>query len=552
MKKTISVSLLALAALVAVSSCDRHEIDNEKSNYNAIMEMSTSSDVVILDESKPDEVALTITWTPAYDYGDDFVMTYKYQYEVTTSTVSAVSEYEDSDMFVREYTNSELQKILTGRFGQLTSSYANLKFTVSCTYAGPKLVIPDESSVTVRVKTYGPKQFKADRVYLDGSAVPAGKTELEPSAKNADLYVYEGKLFAGKLFFPVDYGDESNAVVPADASEQAITGDAMNATVKDAKDGGAWLIPEEDNYRVTLNFSSKTVSVLRSDDILELDSLMLTGTAVGTEAIKLEATRENSSLYAFRSELKAGTLYIPVMYEDASNICIVPSDAASHDINDGQATPFGQALSSTSGSRYWTIPADGTYRIIVDTEAKSITIYSSATDLKNSTVSYNNTVYGINPYVQEVTELYMWGTFSNLATSDDYKNEFSGNSKASVTGFHSDYTLKQSLANPNLFVYAGKALPRNTAKDTNGTTQTVTGSVKFCVWYGNNNVYCYGTTNAAAKRNSQSTFDEVALGAVTAVKGGQSDNRYAYFLIPEGCNYIELDIQNLTVLFDKR
>ncbi len=36
------------------------------------------------------------------------------------------------------------------------------------------------------------------------------------------------------------------------------------------------------------------------------------------------------------------------------------------------------------------------------------------------------------------------------------------------------------------------------------------------------------------------------------VVGGQSHNRYAFFSVPVGVNYIELDIKELTVFFDKR
>lgn len=66
-----------------------------------------------------------------------------------------------------------------------------------------------------------------------------------------------------------------------------------------------------------------------------------------------------------------------------------------------------------------------------------------------------------------------------------------------------------------------------------------------------NNVYAYGST-ADAKRNSKTGAVECTLGEKSTAVAGQSDNRYALFLIPEGANYVEVDIQNLTVLFDKR
>lgn len=43
---------------------------------------------------------------------------------------------------------------------------------------------------------------------------------------------------------------------------------------------------------------------------------------------------------------------------------------------------------------------------------------------------------------------------------------------------------------------------------------------------------------------------KVIAGKVEKAVTGQADNRYAYFLIPEGCNYVVVDIENNTVLFD--
>ena len=76
MKKIMNIALMGIAA-AALIGCNKHEIDNSKSNYNATMEISASAESVILNEAAPDAVALTITWTPAYDYGDDFIMTYQ-------------------------------------------------------------------------------------------------------------------------------------------------------------------------------------------------------------------------------------------------------------------------------------------------------------------------------------------------------------------------------------------------------------------------------------------------------------------------------------------
>lgn len=554
--KTISKIAFAALALLFAAACNKHEIDNKKSNYNATMEISASQDVVILKEDAPDEVALTITWTPAYDYGSDFIMTYQYSVEVPSSKASAINEYEDDGVFTRSYTNKQLHDMMVGHFGQLTSTKAQLKFSVTATYTGPRIVIPDMSSITIDVKTYGPKQFAADKVFMAGTAVGANPVELSPSASNSALYVFNGNLTAGKLNFPVVYGDENNVIVPASGKDEAITGEAQPATAKEGTETAAWIIPTSESYRVTLNFTTQSVTVIPSSQIFEVDSLFLAGTALDKE-IKIEPTLENPAVYAFRGELKAGSLYLPVSFNEAKTLSIVPA-GDSHDIADGTAVTFGQALTTQTGAKYWTVPADGVYRIVVDTDAKTIKIYSPATDPKNKQVSYNNTVDKINPYTQEVTELWMWGGFNAMDKDSDLK-----------AGFQRKYTLQQSLANPYIFVYKGDALPRKSGNY--NSKNSVTGATSGPAWLTflvssiENNVYAFGST-ADAKRNDHTGTVEPALGETVNGIGGQGDHRYSYFVIPEGANFVIVDISemsdevspanntavNAKVTFDKR
>ena len=66
-----------------------------------------------------------------------------------------------------------------------------------------------------------------------------------------------------------------------------------------------------------------------------------------------------------------------------------------------------------------------------------------------------------------------------------------------------------------------------------------------------NNVYAFGST-ADAKRNSKRATVDVSLGQELQLVAGQGDNRYAYFSIPENCNFVVVDIKNLTVTFDNK
>ena len=174
----------------------------------------------------------------------------------------------------------------------------------------------------------------------------------------------------------------------------------------------------------------------------------------------------------------------------------------------------------------------------MDTDAKTIKIYSPATDPKNKEVTFNNTVDKINPFTQEVTELWMWGGFNAMDKDSDLK-----------AGFQRKYTLKQSLANPYVFVYFGEALPRKTGNY--NSKNSVTGATSGAAWLTflvtslENNVYAFGST-ADAKRNDHTGTVEPALGETVDGIGSQGDHRYSYFVIPEGANCVIVDISEVS------
>ena len=261
-----------------------------------------------------------------------------------------------------------------------------------------------------------------------------------------------------------------------------------------------------------------------------IETLSISGAAAGETPVAIEKTLENDALYAWKGDLQAGEFRIKVNGTDAF---LSVADA------NFEGTPSTYGIAFDGGS--YTIAEAGSYRIIVDTEAGTIEVRDEEHDLKNKSVSYNNTVDKVNPYTQDVTVLWMWGGFNSFSTESGMK-----------TGFDSEYTLTQSLANPCLFVYHGEVLPRLSAVDANNNNERKTGFIKFLVSNIENNVYAYGST-ADAKRNKYSGYIEnVGLGEEQKLVEGQGDNRYAYFIIPENVNYVEVDIENLTVVFDNR
>ena len=499
--KAVSVGLLAFVA----ASCD-DDIDNFFSRNQSEITIDGSGEYIKLDESKPDEVALTIEWSPAHDYGYDYYTTY--QYEISAgSDATAIEEYEDGKVFHREYTNAELQDLLVNHFGVTTSTAVDITFTVTASFDGPVLKVPDVETKTVKIKTYGPKQFAADTLFMAGTAVGEQRVELQNSEAAPLVYTYNGRLEAGNINFPVINFDEHNAIGPAAPDTPIELGD-MPAVITDEAEANSWVIPEADTYRITVNLAEHTVRIVEAGAVVDVDQMFMAGTAVGDEQIEIKQTLENENLYAWKGELKAGTFYLPLTFNGAQEMAIVPADAGDKDIHDGSQQSFGQVATSTAEtSRNWEIPADGTYRIVVNKEEHTITIYSAATDLKNKTITFKRTQAPANDnYTCEIEALWIFGG-----------NKYFDGSKPS------DIVLTQSLANPRMFVYKGEALQAD--------------NIKFCATNHWNNEYAFGSGSA---RDSHVT---VTSGQKFApLYGGQGNNRYAWFDIPAGINYIEVYI----------
>ena len=54
-------------------SCNE-DIDNSYSRNQSVIELQPSGEFVKLDENNPDATALTLDWTTAHNYGDDYMV----------------------------------------------------------------------------------------------------------------------------------------------------------------------------------------------------------------------------------------------------------------------------------------------------------------------------------------------------------------------------------------------------------------------------------------------------------------------------------------------
>lgn len=253
----------------------------------------------------------------------------------------------------------------------------------------------------------------------------------------------------------------------------------------------------------TKNVKFEAGKVNRTSVSFAENQCVIKGSAVSDGAQLLTKCLEKDNLYAFHSELSAGDFYLALTGDKSG----VYSPVSGNEISDGQTVAL-----TENAEGHWTVTTAGVYRVVVDFAENTVAIYSPETDLENLSVSYNNTAQSINPYTQEVTALYMYGDFNGYSLTK--------------------HSMTQSLANPRLFTYynSGTALPRDGKA-----------SVKFMVANFANNVYAWGASGTQTN-NTNTYLSNIELDSKTMIYGGQGFNRYAFFVIPEGTNYVELFI----------
>lgn len=246
--------------------------------------------------------------------------------------------------------------------------------------------------------------------------------------------------------------------------------------------------------------------------VFDADRVYLDGTAMTGGRITVSKTVENEYQYAFLGDLKQGELEIPVEFEGETNY-ICPADGEGT-LQDGEA----ENVMMKAEPIAWNIPKDGEYRIVVNMEKKTVTIYSPDKKLEPVVVKWMDVATPPEEHTTVVTNLWMYGD---------------GTGWGWWTGF------TPSLADPQVLVYSGSAI-----KGAKG--------VKFVVDGGTyrNNAWAYSCKPIDDQTAGSASL---ALGVTGELYGGSSrGQRNSYYNLPVGANFIVLDLRNMTIRAEKR
>lgn len=279
--------LFAAAGLLSLAACDKGGFQGpDRSMYDVVetMTLEASAQEVVLDAEEVDKVALTLTWTPAREMPDDYLVTYVTFLDVEGNDFSnAVRQVVDDGVFTKEYTTQELQNLLVEKWNKNFSRAVNMQFKVIAKWeGGEKYVMPEVRTVDFSVRPFRPLTFDADRIFLSGDAMTG--TTRKPMGKTPEsdyIYAEEVYLRAGEMTIPIEYQGMTSYICPADGSVEVPDNDQVdskpagtqyNAVVKELKADAtlpAWKIPVEGYWRVIIDIENKTVKFFSPKNRLE-------------------------------------------------------------------------------------------------------------------------------------------------------------------------------------------------------------------------------------------------------------------------------------------
>lgn len=279
--------LFAAAGLLSLAACDKGGFQGpDRSMYDVVetMTLEASAQDVVLDAEEVDKVALTLTWTPAREMPDDYLVTYVTFLDVEGNDFSnAVRQVVDDGVFTKEYTTQELQNLLVEKWNKNYSRAVNMQFKVIAKWeGGEKYVMPEVRTVDFSVRPFRPLTFDADRIFLSGDAMTG--TTRKPMGKTPEsdyIYAEEVYLRAGEMTIPIEYQGMTSYICPADGSVEVPDNDQVdskpagtqyNAVVKELKADAtlpAWNIPVEGYWRVIIDIENKTVKFFSPKNRLE-------------------------------------------------------------------------------------------------------------------------------------------------------------------------------------------------------------------------------------------------------------------------------------------
>lgn len=285
MKRTnyLYKTLLSLSFALCVSACKKEIKDIPKVQEK--MELKASSASIALDENNPAKDVVTFTWAPARPQSDDHMVSYTTRLDLVGNNFgssTAIMTYEDDGVFSRSFTSEQLQNWANEKWGLPANKTFTLEFRVVAQWeGGSTFEAPEVRTVKINVQPIKTVVFDADKVFVDGTAVPGmSKVELPKTLENPGQYAFLLNLEPGELQIPVELNGATNYIAAADASTTLNDGTAVGIKMRET--AFAWKIETAGQYRVVVNMQKATATIYSPAQALTPKAVVWTNSGVLT------------------------------------------------------------------------------------------------------------------------------------------------------------------------------------------------------------------------------------------------------------------------------
>jgi hypothetical protein len=276
-------TLLSLSFVLCVSACKKEIKDIPKVEEK--MELKVSSANIALDENNLAKDIVTFNWAPARPQSDDHMVSYTTRLDVVGNNFgssTAIMTYEDDGVFSRSFTSEQLQNWANQKWGIPANKAFTLEFRVVAQWEGGNTFeAPEVRTTRINVQPIKAVVFDADKVFLDGTAVPGiSKIEMPKTLENLNQYAFVLNLEPGELQIPVEFNGTTNYIAAADAS--TTLKDGTPVAIKMRETAFAWKIETAGQYRVVVNMQKATATIYSAAQDLTKKSVVWTNAGVVT------------------------------------------------------------------------------------------------------------------------------------------------------------------------------------------------------------------------------------------------------------------------------
>lgn len=365
MKKIISCMLL-LSIMMVYVSCNSDSYDHfTLKTPPDTMELNIIQENVVLNEDMNDQVAITFAWNKGADRGAGTEITYYFKMDIANNSLqTSIPKVEVSaDNLSISFTHKELNDLIISRWkihpGDAVDLEAEIIADVT-TY--PQYLRPEISKLVVNVISYAPKPKD---LFLLGTAVqnedPQKATKLTSMTIDKE-YTWKGNMKEGTFKFIEKIGE----LLPS-YNKGADENTLVHRTQAGDPDN-LFTVGNNGLYAIYVNTEDMKMSLtpIPYPEVYMVGNGCPAGWDIGN-AIPLEWDYVRAA-YVYEGELHEGEIKLP-LWKDWSADTLMPPV---HGTNPG-GDPTVALHPGGQPDHKWIITEAGTYRMILDVNAMTIT-----------------------------------------------------------------------------------------------------------------------------------------------------------------------------------